>query len=178
MDDREGVRQRHRQIGEIVQALRGSRSQQEIANAMRERGHEWSQSTMWSVESGKRPLRLTEAADLATILNVDIPDLVPDPPDLPLIRKEREVLEQMQQLRVEWVWVLEKHRQLVQAALELRSGGGEVPNRILELVKMGPDDLLREVTAVPELGDPRELLARLREELEPAEAPEEESADG
>lgn len=66
------------QIGERLQALRGPViSQAGLANAMKERGHDkWSQATVWSVEQGKRPLRLTEAAALAEILQAEVGDLL------------------------------------------------------------------------------------------------------
>lgn len=35
---------------------------------MRQRGHRWSQATVWAVEKGERQLRLTEAEDLGEIL--------------------------------------------------------------------------------------------------------------
>jgi hypothetical protein len=61
--------ERNRQIGENVHELRGSVPQETVAAGMRERGHaKWSQSTVWSVETGSRPLRLTEAEDLAKVL--------------------------------------------------------------------------------------------------------------
>ena len=48
--------------------MRGDRSQQSVADAMRERGWKWSQATVWSVEKGERPLRLAEAEALAQVL--------------------------------------------------------------------------------------------------------------
>lgn len=71
------------QIGERLQALRGPViSQAGLANAMKERGHDkWSQATVWSVEQGKRPLRLAEAFSLADFLQVDVNDLVRTDPD-------------------------------------------------------------------------------------------------
>ena len=55
-------------IGRNVTRLRGDRPQKDLADAMRERGHKWSQATVWSVEKGERPLRLTEADDLVEVL--------------------------------------------------------------------------------------------------------------
>ena len=67
-------------IGRQVSALRGSTPQTAIAEAMQERGHpKWSQSTVWSVEKGTRPLRLTEAHDLAAVLGVQITTLLATP---------------------------------------------------------------------------------------------------
>lgn len=57
-----------KQIGQNLQQLRGARSQKEIAEAMTELGWKWSQTTVWSVEQGKRPLRLAEAEDLVRVL--------------------------------------------------------------------------------------------------------------
>lgn len=57
-------------IGQNLAALRGEMSQKALADEMRERGHKWSQATVWSVEKGDRPLKLTEAHDLEQILGV------------------------------------------------------------------------------------------------------------
>lgn len=66
-------------IGRQVAFLRGVRdvSQTALAEAMKARGHQkWSQSTVWAVEKGTRPLRLTEALDVAYVLGVLVDDLV------------------------------------------------------------------------------------------------------
>ncbi|UYG15640.1 hypothetical protein BRM3_08250 [Brachybacterium huguangmaarense] len=69
---------RDEEIGQRLQALRGPViSQAGLAGAMKERGYEkWSQATVWAIEAGKRPLRLTEAQDLASILSVEVGDLL------------------------------------------------------------------------------------------------------
>jgi hypothetical protein len=59
-----------KRIGQTVLILRGDRTQQAVAVAMRDRGWKWSQATVWSVEKGDRPLRLAEADDLAGVLGV------------------------------------------------------------------------------------------------------------
>lgn len=64
------------QIGQTLVELRDCMSQQNLANAMRERGHKWSQGTVWKVEQGERPLRYTEALDLGEILGIDSRRLV------------------------------------------------------------------------------------------------------
>lgn len=63
-------------IGRNIVTLRGSQSQQSIADGMRELGYDWSQATVWSVEKGKRPIRLTEAESLASLLMVSVEDLL------------------------------------------------------------------------------------------------------
>lgn len=63
-------------IGEAVIALRADRTQQAVADDMRERGWKWSQATVWSVEKGERPLRLAEAGDLAALFGVRLEDLL------------------------------------------------------------------------------------------------------
>jgi hypothetical protein len=57
-------------IGRTIAALRGGQSQQALADAMRLRGHRWSQATVWSVERGSRALRFSEAEDLREILSL------------------------------------------------------------------------------------------------------------
>lgn len=69
------------QIGLNVTTARIARhmSQEAMAEAMRRSGWKWSQATAWAVESGKRPLRLSEAASLAAILSVEITDFLVEP---------------------------------------------------------------------------------------------------
>jgi hypothetical protein len=65
-------------IGKNVARLRGSRSQKEIADAMRAAGWKWSQTTVWSVETGERPLRMAEAIDLADVFETSVMTLLQD----------------------------------------------------------------------------------------------------
>ncbi len=52
-------------------------SQKELAERMRDLGWKWSQSTVWSIEKGERPLRLAEAQDLLPIFDlVSIHELI------------------------------------------------------------------------------------------------------
>ena len=69
-----------KRIGEAVLTERGRMTQQAFADAMRERGHKWSQATVWSVEKGERPLRLSEAASVAEVLGVEIEHLIDPSP--------------------------------------------------------------------------------------------------
>ena len=57
-----------RHIGQTMAILRGDKTQQAVADEMRQRGWRWSQSTVWSVEKGDRALRLAEAEDLSAVL--------------------------------------------------------------------------------------------------------------
>lgn len=59
-----GAQVRQRREGSLL-------SQQDLAAAMRTRGYKWSQATVWSVESGERPLRLSEAVDVANCCGFD-----------------------------------------------------------------------------------------------------------
>jgi hypothetical protein len=64
------------QIGQLIAELRGERTQQSVAAAMRRLGWRWSQATVWSVEKGERPLKLREAADLAVMLGTTVETLL------------------------------------------------------------------------------------------------------
>ncbi|MBT1001177.1 helix-turn-helix domain-containing protein [Paenarthrobacter sp. DKR-5] len=66
-------------LGQVLALKRGEMSQQALAEAMRARGWKWSQATVWSVEKGERPLRISEGIDLAAILGVSIEDFLVDP---------------------------------------------------------------------------------------------------
>jgi transcriptional regulator with XRE-family HTH domain len=66
--DRDDASPADRRIGETVRALRGTRSQQAVAEAMKKRGHSWVQGTISQIERGVRPLRVAEAHDLADVL--------------------------------------------------------------------------------------------------------------
>lgn len=69
-------------IGQNVIRLRGEMTQQALADAMRTRGYKWSQATVWSVEKGERPLRLSEASDVAKVLHTSVDHLLAMPLDL------------------------------------------------------------------------------------------------
>jgi len=60
------------QIGQNLAKIRGEMSQTDLAAAMRARGWKWSQATVWAVERGDRPLRLSEATDVVAVLNLGI----------------------------------------------------------------------------------------------------------
>lgn len=47
-----------------------------LAEKMRSHGFRWSQATVWSVEKGERPLRLSEAAKVGYFLNIGPFDLL------------------------------------------------------------------------------------------------------
>lgn len=81
------------QIGMNVAALREgeSLSQEALADAMRLCGHRWTQATVWSIEKGKRAIKLTEALDLADILGTDVASLVLSEPETAVKRAMREV---------------------------------------------------------------------------------------
>ena len=63
---------RDARIGARLQELRGDLSQAALGEAMLKRGHKWSQATVWAVESGKRPMRMSEAIDIAEILEIPV----------------------------------------------------------------------------------------------------------
>jgi hypothetical protein len=59
-------------IGDNVARLRGDLSQRAVAQEMKRRGWKWSHVTLVTIESGERPLRLSEAVDLANVLHTDV----------------------------------------------------------------------------------------------------------
>lgn len=69
-------RTRDQEIGYNLTRLRGDMSQQALADKMRAAGFDWAQATVWSVEKGKRPVRLAEAEALVDIFGVELSDLL------------------------------------------------------------------------------------------------------
>lgn len=59
-------------IGEAVARLRAQTPQRDIAERMSKRGFKWTQGTVSSIEKGERSLKLTEANELALILDVPV----------------------------------------------------------------------------------------------------------
>src|SRR5580700_10570206 len=59
-------------IAANVRAYReaGGLSQEELAQRMTDRGFGFSQATIWKIESGQRPVKLSEAAALANALGI------------------------------------------------------------------------------------------------------------
>lgn len=67
------MKARRSEIGRNIKILRGSLSQEDLAEQMRHRGYDtWSQSAVWAVESGKRALPIDEAEALAQVLGVPL----------------------------------------------------------------------------------------------------------
>lgn len=72
------------QIGATLTRIRNGRSQKDVADAMRSHGFKWSQATVWAVEKGERPLRLTEAQALGVVLGINHDLLLAEPEELDL----------------------------------------------------------------------------------------------
>jgi transcriptional regulator with XRE-family HTH domain len=68
-----------KQIGYNLQQFRGDLTQQELADRMKDKGWKWSQSTVWAIEKGERPLRLAEALDLDEVFGFPISKILGSP---------------------------------------------------------------------------------------------------
>lgn len=89
------------EIGRNLIRLRGSGSQKDLADAMRKKGFRWSQATVWAVEKGERPLRLTEAEALGEVFGIPHQALLSTGEQLDLtmrIREFEELLEDIVEL--------------------------------------------------------------------------------
>lgn len=105
-------------VGRAVASARGARSQQEVADRMRQAGWKWSQATVWSVESGRRPLRFLEALDLAEVLGVRVEDLhTPLPPADQQARHDGAMLGGMWLELIDAITAWQRARRAVRAAL-------------------------------------------------------------
>jgi hypothetical protein len=100
------VATREQVIGATVSLLRDAIPQQAVADAMRQRGHKWSQSTVWAVEKGERRLLLSEAADLAQVLDVSVEALLKRPDEVGLQSEIAGECRSIGQLYNEAIWTL------------------------------------------------------------------------
>lgn len=83
---------RDKLIGQRLAHYRGAMSQAELAAHMKDLGWKWSQSTVWSIERGDRPLRLAEAEDLLPILDlVSVAQLTSSTADIDLSQLRQRV---------------------------------------------------------------------------------------
>lgn len=70
-----------RRVGRNFRALREARQWplREVAERMKAFGYSWHQTVVAKIETGQRPLRLSEAADLAALYEVSLDRLLVDP---------------------------------------------------------------------------------------------------
>lgn len=119
--------ERDKQIGRNLAAMRGELSQDDLAARMKGRGYKWSQSTVWSIERGDRPLRLTEALDVLQCLSrseSDIWELLESSDTSREVRGEIKALEDARDALVErWHRFELQRRSLAVTALWLDSDG-------------------------------------------------------
>ncbi len=97
---------RERAIGATISLLRDAMPQQAVADAMRDKGYKWTQSTVWAVEKGERRLLLSEAADLAAVLGVSLEMLLKRPEEAGLQRDIADECHGIGLLYDEAVWAM------------------------------------------------------------------------
>jgi septal ring factor EnvC (AmiA/AmiB activator) len=127
-----------RDVGRMVAQLRGDRTQQAVADAMRKRGWPWSQATVWSVEKGERPLKLREAAVLALVLGTSVEALIQIEAELVLLSQRLAgVLENTAALRQE---IADHKRELAKTEARLRSAEQE-RNELEQSIRIASGEL-------------------------------------
>lgn len=100
------------QIGANLTQYRGEMSQVALAEKMTALGHSWAQATVWSIEKGKRPLKLNEAMDLANLLKISVIDLATSGESAKVVNFMRS---DMQRLVSKWEAVRDAVAALIQA---------------------------------------------------------------
>lgn len=146
-------------IGQNIRQLRGGRSQDEIAEHMREHGYRWVQSTVWNVEKGERPVRAAELKILADYFGVPPESLWEDP-------EANQVTEQLRQQRQSLLDIEKKIADAIYesvfASMEARQVAQETRiNQPEDLKAVGP--LLEEVESLAQAGVDG-LIASAREQ--------------
>lgn len=127
-------------------------SQSDVARAMSDAGHAWYQTTTSRVEAGDRPVRLTEARQLAELVGVSLDDLVRPPRYIQLRRFVAETsaraLEYVEQLEDATIELLTFQDALSSAREELRSRGGGFGGDAIDAAMARPEDIVRRARAI------------------------------
>ena len=131
------------QIGKNLARLRGDMTQKELAAAMKARGCRWSQTTVWSVENGERPLRLAEAEDLRDILPSGW-SLTWRDPDAAAVERSRRMYNLDKELRAVVRAYLEEQVQL-RFAVEAEGVSPRVREMVSDWLKATPTMVVEEV---------------------------------
>ncbi|WP_346922120.1 helix-turn-helix domain-containing protein [Glutamicibacter creatinolyticus] len=124
-------------VGANLKEFRGSMPQAELARRMTDRGFKWSQATVYEVERGGRPLKLSEALELAEVLGIVPEQLWSGSVEG---RAAREALKAHR----EWQEILTKIREDAVRFEAIRQSLGRRAFRLMKLI--GPDDPLWEHT--------------------------------
>jgi len=108
-------------------------SQEELAQQMTARGFGFSQATIWKIEQGKRPVKISEAAALAQALQVSLwHDLTAEPETFRhqtrLDQANRHAYEAYEQLRATAETYLQRQLELSYVIREARNAGHTVPS--------------------------------------------------
>lgn len=149
------------QIGRNIARLRGDRTQQSVAEEMRAWGWRWSQATVWSVETGERPLKYWEVVDLARVLEVPVEAFTSESELMDeLWAAENEHSESVGELMTASILYLESQEELRQV-LRRAEESGEVPEERLARVRV----LLATPLEAFAGGAQSEMLAALISEL-------------
>ena len=141
-----------KRVGRALRELRGSMSQQAIAERMRDAGWPWVQRTVSAAEVGERSLRLVEAKDLAEVLGVPMEALTGT-----IDEDTRRTLADVRETCTE---IRERERRLVESSREL----DELQLKLVEAVSALPEAArfeLDEAHACSQL-DPSAIVERTR----------------
>lgn len=156
---------KERAIGATASLLRGAMPQQAVADAMRDKGHKWTQSTVWAVEKGERRLLLSEAADLTAVLGVPLEMLLRRPEEAGLQRDIADECHNIGVLFDEAVWAmydLSAAQTALQRLLDEAERKGVTPTLVPQTTLRAIEHLTAEQAfeELPNLDDLERPLAR------------------
>lgn len=161
------------EIGKNIARIRGARSQADVAAAMRTRGFKWSQTTMWKVESGERPLRFAEASELAEVLGIGLSEFTFTTHAALIVRYATQQQENERKLRTAVAAFLTGQRELAACADFVADETGfvddELAQRVTDLLTTTPETVAeQERVAVRHETESKESLRRQQEALQRA----------
>jgi len=158
------------EIGKNIARIRGARSQADVAAAMRARGFKWSQTTVWKVESGERPLRFVEASGLADVLGIGLSEFSLTTLDALIVRYVTQQQERERALAEAITAYLAGQRELAACADFVDDETGflddEIAQRVTNLLTRSPEAITEEArVTVRHETESRESLRQQQEAL-------------
>lgn len=129
------------QIGQNLRHFRDGMKQADLADKMRERGFTWSQNTVYQVESGSRPIRLTEAQALSIILGFPLDALFVAPIDNELEKVVETQIEELEEVWNHYVKAIRLLRSACRSFFEKEPPGlSEAESEELRIIKRAKQD--------------------------------------
>ncbi|MBW3080901.1 hypothetical protein [Bifidobacterium saguinibicoloris] len=140
---------RDEMVGANVKRLRGKVSMDRLVDLMCNAGNTWSKTTIFNIEHGRRPLRLSEASDLLKCLGydpvLDLPKLLNTPAEADLQYAVEQIPQMYKQLIIDFDTLARYRQELAGDATTLQQEGSlnkKLSGQVIDVLKASRLDSL------------------------------------